>query len=202
MAEAIPRWGGGAPPPCCSSALRARTGSHGGAEEHGATDGDQEWFGPAKTMRSLELKIPPGVVVLIIAALMWWVSRAVPVSGLPLPARRPAAFGLIAVGIAISALGVVSFRRAGTTVNPLKPGTARALVVSGLYRRTRNPMYLGFLFSLTGWAVFLSNALAFGFLPVFVLYLNRFQIRPEERALAARFGEEFAAYQLKVRRWF
>jgi protein-S-isoprenylcysteine O-methyltransferase Ste14 len=150
-------------------------------------------------MRALELKIPPGALVIITAALMWLVSR--PAFGLLLPARRVLALGLVVAGVVISALGVVSFRRAGTTVNPIKPETAGSLVVSGIYRRTRNPMYLGFLLGLAGWAVFLSNALAFIFLPVFVLYLNRFQIHPEERALASVFGKDFAAYQSKVRRW-
>lgn len=152
-------------------------------------------------MRTLELKIPPGIVVLIAAALMGLLSRAGPAFGFMLPARRAAVFGLVAVGAVISALGVISFRRAGTTVNPLKPGTASSLVVSGIYRWTRNPMYLGFLLSLTGWAVFLSNIMAFIILPVFVLYLNHLQIRPEERALASVFGNEFTAYQSKVRRW-
>ncbi len=150
-------------------------------------------------MRALELKIPPVAVVIITAALMWLVSR--PAFGLLLPARRSLALGLVVAGAVISALGVVSFRRAGTTVNPIQPETAGSLVVSGIYRRTRNPMYLGFLLGLAGWAVFLSNALAFIFLPVFVLYLNRYQIRPEERALASVFGKDFAAYQSKVRRW-
>jgi protein-S-isoprenylcysteine O-methyltransferase Ste14 len=150
-------------------------------------------------MRVLELKIPPVALVIITAALMWLVSR--PAFDLLLPARRALALGLVVAGAAISALGVVSFRRAGTTVNPIKPETAGSLVVSGIYRWTRNPMYLGFLLGLAGWAVFLSNALAFIFLPVFVLYLNRFQIRPEERALASVFGKDFAAYQSKVRRW-
>ena len=152
-------------------------------------------------MRALELKIPPGVVVLLIAALMWLASRTVPDLSFALPARTVVALCLVGLGVTVSGLGVVSFRRADTTVNPLKPGAARALVVSGLYRVTRNPMYLGFLIGLTGWAVSLANALAFLFLPAFVLYLNRFQICPEERALAARFGDEFAAYQAKVRRW-
>jgi protein-S-isoprenylcysteine O-methyltransferase Ste14 len=152
-------------------------------------------------MRALELKIPPGVLVIITAALMWLVARAGPAFGFLLPARRALALGLVVAGVVISALGVVSFRRAGTTVNPIKPETAGSLVVSGIYRRTRNPMYLGFLLGLAGLAVFLSNALAFIFLPVFVLYLNRFQIRPEERALASLFGKDFAAYQSKVRRW-
>ena len=152
-------------------------------------------------MRALELRIPPGALVIITAALMWLVSRLGPAFGLLLPARRALALGLVVAGVVVSALGLVSFRRAGTTVNPIKPETAGSLVVSGIYRRTRNPMYLGFLLGLAGWAVFLSNALAFIFLPVFVLYLNRFQIRPEERALTALFGEDFAAYQSKVRRW-
>ncbi len=152
-------------------------------------------------MRALELKIPPVALVILTAALMWLVSRAGPTFGLLLPARRALALGLVVAGAVISALGVVSFRRARTTVNPIKPETAGSLVVSGIYRRTRNPMYLGFLLGLAGWAVFLSNALAFIFLPVFVLYLNRFQIGPEERALASVFGKDFAAYQSKVRRW-
>ena len=152
-------------------------------------------------MRALELKIPPVALVIITAALMWLVSRMGSAFGFLLPARRALALGLVVAGAVISALGVVSFRRAGTTVNPIKPETAGSLVVSGIYRRTRNPMYLGFLLGLAGWAVFLSNALAFIFLPVFVLYLNRFQIRREERALASVFGKDFAAYQSKVRRW-
>ena len=152
-------------------------------------------------MRALELKIPPVALVILTAALMWLVSRVGPAFDLRLPARRALALGLVVAGVVVSALGVVSFRRAGTTINPIKPETAGSLVVSGIYRRTRNPMYLGFLLGLAGWAVFLSNALAFIFLPVFVLYLNRFQIRPEERALASLFGIDFAAYQSKVRRW-
>jgi protein-S-isoprenylcysteine O-methyltransferase Ste14 len=74
-------------------------------------------------------------------------------------------------------------------------------VRSGVYSFTRNPMYLGFLLVLVGWATFLSNALAFLILPAFILYMNRFQIEPEERALASLFAEEFVAYKSRVRRW-
>ena len=98
-------------------------------------------------------------------------------------------------------MGFASFRRAKTTVNPMKPDSASSLVVSGIYDLTRNPMYLGFLVILVGWAFFLSNALGFIFLPLFVLYMNRFQIEPEERALASVFGEAFASYRSRVRRW-
>jgi len=152
-------------------------------------------------MSVLELKIPPLVVVLVTAALMWLVARTVPELGFVVPARDVVAISIALAGVVTSALGVVSFRRAGTTTNPMKPESSSSLVTSGIYKLTRNPMYLGFLLVLLGWAIFLSNVPAFLFLPAFVLYMNRFQINPEERTLAALFGQEFAAYKASVRRW-
>jgi protein-S-isoprenylcysteine O-methyltransferase Ste14 len=152
-------------------------------------------------MHVLELKVPPVAVVLAAAALMWFVAWAVPAFGFLLPARDWVAMSFALVGAVTSALGVVSFRRAGTTVNPMKPDSSSSLVASGIYRLTRNPMYLGFLLVLLGWAIFLSSVLAFLFLPAFILYMNRFQIEPEERALAALFGQAFAAYKARARRW-
>ena len=152
-------------------------------------------------MPALELKIPPLVVVLVTAALMWLVAREVPELGFLVPARDFVAVSVAVAGFVTSALGVVSFRRAGTTTNPMKPESSSSLVTSGIYKLTRNPMYLGFLLVLLGWAIFLSNVLAFLFLPAFVLYMNRFQINPEERMLATLFGQEFAAYKASVRRW-
>ena len=152
-------------------------------------------------MRSLELKAPPLAVVLITAAFMWVAARAAPAFGVVLPARSILAAGLAVAGVATSVLGVVAFRRARTTVNPMRPESSSALVVTGVYRLTRNPMYLGFLLLLLGWALLLSNALALAFMPAFVLYINRFQIVPEERALASAFGPEYAAYSARVRRW-
>ncbi len=86
-------------------------------------------------------------------------------------------------------------------MNPIKPGAASSLVSSGVYRFTRNPMYLGLSVTLLGWAMFLSNPLALLAVPLFVLYINRFQINPEERVLSSLFGAEYAAYKEKVRRW-
>jgi protein-S-isoprenylcysteine O-methyltransferase Ste14 len=75
------------------------------------------------------------------------------------------------------------------------------MVTSGVYRHTRNPMYLGMLCLLGAWAAWLGNAAALLGLPAFVAYMNRFQIAPEERALAQRFGAAFDAYAARVRRW-
>jgi len=150
---------------------------------------------------ALELKVPPVAVMFAVAGLMALGARALPVLGSPLPGRVFIAGGVAAAGAAISILGVASFRRAKTTVNPMTPESSSTLVIAGVYRWTRNPMYLGFLLILCGLACALSNALAAALLPAFILYMNRFQIRPEERALEARFGALFADYRGRVRRW-
>jgi protein-S-isoprenylcysteine O-methyltransferase Ste14 len=152
-------------------------------------------------MNSLELKIPPPLVALATALLMWltsWVARPIDA---PLAWRLGIAAALVALGQSISISGIVAFRRAKTTPNPLKPTAASSLVSSGIYRFSRNPMYLGLLLTLLAWAVFLASPAALAFLPLFVLYMNRYQIGPEERVLSSLFGAEYAAYKQKVRRW-
>jgi protein-S-isoprenylcysteine O-methyltransferase Ste14 len=132
---------------------------------------------------------------------MWLVSRATPTLAFMFPARNILVIAIAAAGIATALSGALTFRRAHTTVNPMKPESASALVNWGMFSVTRNPMYLGLLLALTAWAIFLSNPLAFFFLPAFVLYMNRFQIAPEERALTSLFGKDFDAYRSRVRRW-
>ena len=132
---------------------------------------------------------------------MWVVAWAAPAFGFAFPAHFISAMGVVVIGIAIAGMGVFSFSRAKTTVNPMKPDSSSTLVVSGIYRLTRNPMYLGILLLLIGWGIFLSNALAFLVLPGFILYMNRFQIEPEERALTRLFGQAFVTYRSQVRRW-
>ena len=83
----------------------------------------------------------------------------------------------------------------------MRPDSTSSLVVSGIYKYTRNPMYLGFLLVLLGWATFLSNLAALALLPAFVVYMNHFQIGPEERALGSLFAQEYQAYHARVRRW-
>ena len=152
-------------------------------------------------MWSLELKIPPPAVALIVAVTMWTIS--LPGEPLAVPAVvRAAVAGIVAlVGGAFSASGVISFRRAKTTVNPKKPQAASSLVTSGVYRLTRNPMYVGLLFVLVAWAIFLSSAWTLVGPPAFLLYITRFQIQPEERVLAAMFGTAYSNYKENVRRW-
>ena len=152
-------------------------------------------------MNDLELRVPPPVLALCLALLMWFTSSLVPPVVVPFGVRVGIALALVVIGQSISISGMVSFRRAKTTINPIKPSAASSLVTSGVYRYTRNPMYLGLLVTLIGWAMFLSNPLALLAAPLFVLYINRFQINPEERVLSSLFGAEYAAYKEKVRRW-
>ncbi|MBI2518613.1 MAG: isoprenylcysteine carboxylmethyltransferase family protein [Opitutae bacterium] len=152
-------------------------------------------------MRFLELKIPPVALGLLLTGLMWTTARLTPFCEFRLPAGPALAAGLMLAGAGIAVAGVVSFRRAKTTVNPLAPATASALVVTGIYRRTRNPMYLGMLLVLLSGAVLLANALSLVWATAFIPLMNRLQIGPEEKVLAAKFGAGFAAYRAQVRRW-
>lgn len=168
---------------------------------------------------TLELKIPPVAVLLVVAFAMVactriWPPAAEPTlavgdSGLSLPLFLPigdrVAFVLMGLltlkGVAVALLGVREFRRAATTVDPRYPEQAASLVTSGVFSQTRNPMYFGMLLCLTALAIWLRSLPAFFLLPLFVLYLNRFQIVAEERAIASRFGAAYSSYCTKVRRW-
>jgi protein-S-isoprenylcysteine O-methyltransferase Ste14 len=149
----------------------------------------------------MKLKIPPPIVTVVTGGAMWLIDKLTPALGFQLPARYVIAGCVAFAGVVVAVMGVASFRRAGTTVNPLRPERASSLVTAGIYRLTRNPMYLGLLLALIAWGVMLENALALLLLPVFILYMNRFQIRAEEAALTAAFGQDFADYKSRVRRW-
>jgi len=151
-------------------------------------------------MPSLESRVPPPAIILVVAVFMWLIARAVSSFHFDIPAHNWLAVVLVAAGFVTGLSGVVTFRHAKTTLNPLKPH-ASSLVTWGVYAISRNPMYLGGLIMLLGWAIFLSNALTFLFLPVYVLYINRFQIAPEERVLTSLFGQTYVAYQARTRRW-
>lgn len=152
-------------------------------------------------MDALELKVPPPVVALVIALAMWGISRFTPVLDVGLMPRVVAGLLLAAIGGSFSAAGITAFRHAKTTLNPMKPETASTLVTSGVYRFTRNPMYVGLLFVTLGWAAALGAL--WGLLgPVaFIGYITRFQIVPEEHVLRSAFGDAYTDYLTQVRRW-
>ena len=152
-------------------------------------------------MSFLELRVPPPIVTLLVGFAMWAAASLPPRLETP-PLLRWLVVGAVGIaGFAIMIAGVRAVRGAQTTISPLKPEAATALVSSGIYARTRNPMYLGLALLLLAWAVYLSALWPFAGPLFFVLYLTRFQILPEERALAKLFGEAYADYKRRVRRW-
>jgi len=153
------------------------------------------------SMHWLDLKVPPLLVWLGFAGAMFGVAYIAPMLAYRLPARFPLALALVALGGALAGAGVVAFRSKRTTVNPLIPGASSSVVSNGVYLISRNPMYLGFFLALAGWAMYLSNAGVVLLLPAFLAYMTQFQIKPEERALLAKFGPQFAQYMQRVRRW-
>jgi len=152
-------------------------------------------------MNALELRIPPAAQFLIAMAGMWLLAKFAPALAVEIPGRRFFVVLLFCLGGIVAVPAIAAFRSAGTTVDPRRPDEAARLVVRGVYRFSRNPMYLGLLLLLVTWAIYLSNLLAFAGLPLFVLAMNRLQIRPEEAAMEAQFGDEFRAYRGSVRRW-
>jgi len=146
----------------------------------------------------LDLRVPPPVVAGVAALAQRHLTRSTARST---AVGRLAAASLTAAGVVIGARGLLHFDDAGTTFHPHHPEDTTSLVTTGVYRRTRNPMYVGMALGLLGHAALRGRAVAL--LPVvgYGAYLQRFQIRPEERALLALFGEEYAAYARRVRRW-
>ncbi len=152
-------------------------------------------------MRALEHKIPPPIVALTIAVAMWAVTGVAPAFPVATGLRAILALLIAVIGGAYAVGGAVSFRRARTTVNPLKPASASSLVTGGIYGATRNPMYVGLLMALVAMGIYLATIAALVGPLLFMLFIHRFQIVPEERALAEKFGPEYTEYAQRVRRW-
>lgn len=152
-------------------------------------------------MRQLETRVPPPILMLGLMAAAYGITAATPAltAAPPLKVALSVAAGLC--GLALNLAPKIAFRHARTTVNPLRPSATTHLITSGIYRYTRNPMYLGHALILLGWVLYLGNAFAYAMVPVFIAFVSRFQIKPEERALGALFPE-YAEYRLQVRRWF
>jgi protein-S-isoprenylcysteine O-methyltransferase Ste14 len=152
-------------------------------------------------MRTLEHRIPPPVVAAVIAFGMWHLATLLPAVAVAVNLRLAAATAVGLIGIAIDVVCAIAFWRARTTVNPLRPANTQTLVTDGLYRFSRNPMYVGQLLVLLAWAIYLASPLSLAGPVAFILFINRFQIEPEEKVLASRFGDAYARYRAATRRW-
>lgn len=152
-------------------------------------------------MKALETRIPPLMLMFLFATAMYGVAR------LEVARFHTGTFSFIAIallfctGFIFCVLAVFQFRRADTTVDPIAPDRSTALITDGIYRISRNPMYVGFLAFLFAWGLYLSDGLAIAFGLLYQPYLTAFQIKPEERALRKLFGDRYNTYMSTVRRW-
>lgn len=149
----------------------------------------------------MKLHLPPVVLVLLIGASMWWIAGRTWPGSFRFPGQDLVAGVLLFLGLLLPLLGVHRFRVAHTTVDPLHPEKASALVDRGVYRYSRNPMYLGLALLLAGWGIELGSLAGLPGVPLFVIYMRYFQIGPEEEAMEKRFGDAYREYRSKVRRW-
>jgi protein-S-isoprenylcysteine O-methyltransferase Ste14 len=152
-------------------------------------------------MKRLETKIPPPLLGLVSVMYMGALKRWWGVASLFTPPYNQIGIFLIVLGIGMVVACFFQFRRFHTTIDPRHPNRASQLVTSGLFKYSRNPMYLGMLLVLTGWAVTLGSIGPWLGPVVFYFWMTRLQIMPEERALRERFGSGYVSYCERVGRW-
>ena len=152
-------------------------------------------------MSHLDNRLPPPIVMVVIAALMLAAARATPVVAINPAVTATAALILFVTAGAFAFPAILAFRRARTTINPVQVDAASTLVTSGVFGMSRNPMYVSMALLLCAWTAFLAAPLAVLGPIGFVAFIDRFQIRPEERALLAKFGQSYQDYRQRVRRW-
>lgn len=155
-----------------------------------------------RLLARFELFVPPPLVAVLCVGVMLklaWLLRA---WQFPFPGRFLLAGIVVLGGVLVALAGVRALRRAHTTISPFAPHKTAVLVTDGIYARTRNPMYLGLLVVLLGVGIALANPAALLGAVLFVLWINRFQIRPEERVLSERIGSAYDSYRASAPRWF
>jgi protein-S-isoprenylcysteine O-methyltransferase Ste14 len=147
---------------------------------------------------SSRLLVPP-VYFLVALLLMVFLHRVAPWAQLLEAPYRYAGIVIAGIALGLGAWAAALFRRAGTNIRPFMPSTA--LVVSGPYKLTRNPMYLGMAGILLGAAVFMGSLTPFVVIPAFMALIAERFIIPEEGKLEAAFGRDYTDYKARVRRW-
>ena len=150
----------------------------------------------------MSLKLPPTLVFLLFSLLMYLLSRFLPFGDFEFFGRDYLIWVLMVMAVLIAIISLFQFFTSKTTIDPRIPFKATKLVTGGIYKFTRNPMYLAILLVLLAWGLWLGNAFNTLLAAGFVGYMNKFQIRPEEKALTTIFGKEFKQYCMLVRRWF
>jgi protein-S-isoprenylcysteine O-methyltransferase Ste14 len=140
-------------------------------------------------------------VAIIFGLIIWGLSNALPAYDLDSDFRLIAALNLLGTAGVVDIWALLSFRKQKTTIDPRYPHKTSSIVTGGIYNYTRNPMYLGLVLILSATSIYFAARLGFFVIAAFILYMNAFQIKPEEEALEKQFGEEYLSYKARVRRW-
>ena len=153
----------------------------------------------ANKINMLKIKIPPPIIALAFVVILY-------ISSVLMARFTFEGQSFFALFTFISGLGCVlsasiQFRKVNTTVNPLDPESASHLVVDGIFKYTRNPMYVGLCVAILAFGIYVGAWLVFILLPLFVISINYLQIVPEEIAMQKLFGDEYISYCNSVRRW-
>ena len=147
----------------------------------------------------IKTKFPPPLVALTFGFLINYTKNIFP----KIEIKNEIIFGsfMIIIGLIIILSAIILFKKYQTTITPLNPSNATKLITDGIYKFSRNPMYLGLLLMLMGISIILNLTGGVLLIPLFILYLNLFQIIPEENAMVDLFKDEFIDYKKNVRRW-
>ena len=144
-------------------------------------------------------KIPPPLVVLILVISTFFSSKKIDL--IQIPFQSLISIFILSIGILILLNPVLKFKKSKTTINPIKFKKVNKLVTSGIYKYSRNPMYLGLLMIVISSSIFYLNIYSILTPLFFYLWINRFQIKREEVFLEEKFGQEYLSYKTKTRRW-
>ncbi|MFX0556775.1 methyltransferase family protein [Maribacter sp. CXY002] len=150
----------------------------------------------------MELKLPPVVIFILFSIIMYLLGLFLPFGFFDFFGRVFMIKVLVVMAILVAMIALWQFYRLKTTIDPTNPSKTSNLVTSGIYQYTRNPMYLSMMLLLLALGIYLGNAFNILSVAGFVGYMNRYQIIPEERVLAEKFGSVYNQYLVKTRRWF
>ena len=145
------------------------------------------------------LKIPPPLLVLILVISNYFSSKKIDL--ILLPNQDITSIIIFLIGMLILINPIFKFIKSKTTIDPIKFKKVNKLIASGIYKYSRNPMYLGLLMLVTSTSIFYLNIFSITTPFFFYYWINRFQIKREEIFLTKKFGKEYLLYKTKTRRW-
>ena len=145
------------------------------------------------------IKIPPPLIVLVLVISIYFSSKKIDLINIPF--QLQISFFILSIGLLIFLYPVLQFIKSKTTVDPIKFKKVNKLVTSGIFKYSRNPMYLGMLMVVLSTSIFYLNIYSILTPFLFIFWINKFQIKREEAFLTEKFGKEYLSYKNKTRKW-